>query len=95
MVVRKFTGKIDLNLEFISDQLAISERQLYRKVEGILGITPNKLVRIVRLQLAWEAIASGKYQTITEIANIAGYNSRAHFSRIFKEVYGIEVVELL
>lgn len=95
MVVRKFTGKIDLNLEFISDQLAISERQLYRKVEGILGITPNKLVRIVRLQLAWEAIASGKYQTITEIANIAGYNSRAHFSRIFKEVYGIEVAELL
>jgi len=95
MVVRKFTGKIDLNLEFISDQLAISERQLYRKVEGILGITPNKLVRIVRLQLAWEAIASGKYQTITEIANIAGYNSRAHFSRIFKEVYGIDVAELL
>jgi len=95
MVVRKFTGKIDLNLEFISDQLAISERQLYRKVEGILGITPNKLVRIVRLQLAWEAIASGKYQTITEIANISGYNSRAHFSRIFKEVYGIDVAELL
>ena len=94
-VVRKYTGKIDLNLNFISGELAISERQLYRRVERILGITPNKLVRIIRLQLAWEAIASGKYQTIKEISNIAGYHSRAHFSRIFKEIYGIDVAELL
>ena len=94
-VVRKFTGRIDLNLNFISGELAISERQLFRRVQRILGITPNKLVRVIRLQLAWEAIASGKYQTISEISNIAGYHSRAHFSKIFKEVYGIDVVELL
>jgi PAS domain S-box-containing protein len=94
-IVRKYTGKIDLNLSFISAELAISERQLHRRVDRILGITPNKLVRVIRLQLAWEAIASGKYQTITEISNIAGYHSRAHFSRIFREVYGIDVADLL
>jgi PAS domain S-box-containing protein len=94
-IVRKFAGKLDLNLNFISGELAISERQLHRRVDRILSTTPNKLVRIIRLQLAWEAIASGKYQTITEISNIAGYQSRAHFSRIFKQVYGIDVAELL
>jgi len=94
-VVRKYAGKLDMNLNLISDDLALSERQLFRRVDRILGITPNKLVRIIRLQLAWEAIGSGKYRTITEIANIAGYNSRAHFSKLFKEIYGIEVSELL
>lgn len=94
-VVRRNVSKPDLNLNFISDELALSQRQLFRRVDLILGITPNKLVRVIRLQLAWEAIASGKYRTIKEIANIAGYNSRTHFSKLFKEVYGIHVSELL
>ncbi len=94
-IVRKNAGKVDLNLTSISNELALSQRQLFRRVDRILGITPNKLVRVIRLQLAWEAIASGKYRTIKEISNIAGYHSRSHFSRLFKEVYGINVAELL
>ncbi|MFD0940210.1 PAS domain S-box protein [Pedobacter boryungensis] len=93
--VRKYVGKPDLNLNLISGELALSQRQLFRRVDSILGITPNKLVRVIRLQLAWEAIASGKYRTIKEISNIAGYSSRSHFSKLFKEVYGIQVSELL
>jgi len=94
-IVRDHVGKANLNLDLISDELALSQRQLFRRVHSILGITPNKLVRIIRLQLAWEAIASGKYRTVKEISNIAGYNSRGHFNRLFYEVYGIHVTELL
>lgn len=94
-IVRDHAGKADLNLELISDGLALSQRQLFRRVHSILGITPNKLVRVIRLQLAWEAIASGKYRTVKEISSIAGYNSRGHFNRLFYEVYGIHVAELL
>jgi AraC-like DNA-binding protein len=94
-IVRENAGKTDLNLELISDALALSERQLFRRVHSILGITPNKLVRVIRLQLAWEGIASGKYRTVKEISSIAGYNSRGHFNRLFYEVYGIKVADLL
>ena len=93
--VRNNVGRKQLNLNLISDELAISQRHLFRRVDQILGITPNKLVRVIRFQLAWEAIASGKYRTIKEISNIAGYSSRSHFSKLFKEVYGIHVLELL
>ena len=94
-IVRSNAGKNDINLAMISDGLALSQRQLFRRVDQILGITPNKLVRIIRLQLAWEAIASGKYRTVKEICNIAGYNSRSHFRKLFREVYGLQVSELL
>lgn len=93
--VRTNVGKQELSLKLIAGELAIGQRQLFRRVDHILGITPNKLVRVIRLQLAWEAIASGKYRTIKEISNIAGYSSRSHFSRLFKEVYGIAVSELM
>lgn len=94
-VVRKNVGKTELNLALVSGELALSQRQLFRRVDQLLGITPNKLVRVIRLQMAWEAIASGKYRTIKEVSAIAGYISRSHFSRLFKEVYGINVSELL
>jgi PAS domain S-box-containing protein len=95
MIVRNNVAKAELNLDLISDALALSQRQLFRRVDRILGITPNKLVRVIRLQLAWEAIATGKYRTIKEISHIAGYSSRSHFSKLFREVYGINVTELL
>ncbi|RZJ75690.1 MAG: PAS domain S-box protein [Flavobacterium sp.] len=94
-IVRQNAGKTEINLDMISDALALSQRQLFRRVHSILGITPNKLVRIVRLQLAWEAIASGRYRSVKEIASIAGYSSRGHFNRLFYEVYGIRVSDLL
>jgi len=94
-IVRKHTSSANFNLSVISDGLAISQRHLFRRVNSILGITPNELVRVIRLQMAWEAIASGRYRSIKEISNIAGYNSRSHFSRLFFEVYGISVSELL
>jgi len=93
--VRKNISRHDLNLNFISSELAISERQLFRQVNRIMHVTPNNLIRIIRLQMAWEAIATGKYKTITEISNIAGYNSRAYFKKLFEQVYGIDVGELI
>ncbi|WP_316804114.1 PAS domain S-box protein [Pedobacter nototheniae] len=94
-IVRENIGKIDLNLSFLSAELAMSERQLFRQVNRIMLITPNNLIRIIRLQLAWEAIGSGKYKTIAEISNIAGYSSRAYFKKLFEQVYGIDVAELI
>jgi len=46
-VVRNRAGKRELNLSLISNELAISERQLFRHVDRILGITPNRLVRVI------------------------------------------------
>ena len=93
--IRAYAGKLDLNISLISAELAVSERQIFRQIDRILGITPNRFIRIIRLHLAWEAIATGKYRTIAEIAAIAGYGSSRHFKKLFYEIYGIDVAELL
>ncbi|MCZ4224821.1 helix-turn-helix domain-containing protein [Pedobacter rhodius] len=93
--VKEHAGNKEIKLRSISSHLAMSERQLFRHVKRILNITPNKLVRVIRLQLAWEAIASGKYNSIAEISDIAGYGSRPYFKKLFFQVYGIRVEELI
>lgn len=93
--VRTYIGKTNINLLMVSDEMAISERQLFRRIKGITGLTPNKYIRIIRLQVAREAIDSGKYRTIAEISYIAGFETPAYFSKLFKEHYGRDVNELL
>jgi YesN/AraC family two-component response regulator len=95
MLVRKYTGRKDLNLAILSYDMAISERQLFRRIKSITGLTPNKYIRNIRLQIAREAIESGKYRTITEIAYAAGFETPAYFSKLFKEHYGRDVNDLL
>jgi CheY-like chemotaxis protein len=94
-LVRKYTGKTDLTLAALSYELAISERQLFRRIKSITGLTPNKYIRAIRLQIAREAIESGKYRTIAEVSHTAGFDTPAYFSKLFKEHYGRDVNELL
>ncbi|SEO41897.1 Helix-turn-helix domain-containing protein [Mucilaginibacter gossypiicola] len=94
-LVRKHTGKTDLTLAVLSYELAISERQLFRRIKSITGLTPNKYIRAIRLQIAREAIESGKYRTIAEVSYTAGFDTPAYFSKLFKEHYGRDVNELL
>ncbi|HEY9197672.1 MAG TPA: ATP-binding protein, partial [Mucilaginibacter sp.] len=93
--VRKYTGKTDLTLAMLSYELAISERQLFRRIKSITGLTPNKYIRAIRLQIAREAIESGKYRTIAEVSYVAGFDTPAYFGKLFKEHYGRDVNELL
>lgn len=94
-VVRHYAGKFELNLRSLSADMAISERQLFRQIKRIMGITPNQLVQTIRLHMAWEAIASRKYNTVGDIATVAGYTSKVHFKKLFNRVYGIDISELL
>ncbi|RYY34163.1 MAG: helix-turn-helix domain-containing protein [Sphingobacteriaceae bacterium] len=94
-LIRKYTGKADVNIKTLSYDMAISERQLYRRIKTITGITPNKYIRIIRLQLAHEAIKTGKYRTVSEISHAAGFGTPAYFNKLFKEVYNLNVGELL
>jgi AraC-like DNA-binding protein len=58
---------------------ALSERQLARRFEARVGIAPKLFGRVMRLQRAAVALASGA--TASAAAAIAGYSDQAHFTR--------------
>lgn len=93
--VKKYIGRVELNIALLSQELSISERQLFRRVKRILGITPNQLIQKVRLQVALEAIETGKYSTVAEISHIAGFSTPTYFGKLYKEVYDVNVQDLL
>jgi PAS domain S-box-containing protein len=91
-IIRKHTGKPKLNVRILSEGLYLSERQVHRRIKAILGVTPNKFIRIIRLQMAREAIADGRHHTMTEISRVAGFETTAYFKKIFRQAYKKDII---
>ena len=87
--------KGQLNLSDLSYDLAISERQLHRKCKTLLGLTPNKYIRILRLYWSKEFIDQYTYDTISEIAYAVGYFDTHYFSKLFFQQYGVSPKRML
>lgn len=71
----------------IADFMAVSERQLQRKVKGLVNRNPMDLFRDYRLDKAKDLLSTGKQ--ISLIADLCGFSSASYFSQCFKAKFGV------
>ncbi|MCJ8274169.1 MAG: AraC family transcriptional regulator [Psychrosphaera sp.] len=76
----------ELDLTIISAQMAMSNRQLQRKLKAMSGTTFGEVLRDYRLNQAYLLLNSG--EQIAAIADAVGFASSNYFSRCFKAKYG-------
>lgn len=90
--VREIVEANFINYEFSVEQLCklifMSHSQLHRKLDALTGCSPNKFIRIVRLNKAKELLTNPSL-SIAAIALDCGYNDPGYFARIFKQEMGI------
>lgn len=78
----------EFNLSILSDLLGIEQKQLYRKVRQLTGMTPVNYVRQLRMKKAAILLAQNKF-TISEVMYLVGYTNASYFSKCFSEMFGI------
>ncbi len=78
----------DLDVCSIASEMCMSQSTLYRKVKGLLGISPNEYIRKVRMSVAADMIKSGACN-VSEAAWKVNINSLAYFRKCFKEEFGV------
>jgi len=76
----------NLSMEFLSNELAMSKMQLYRKMKDIIGLTPTEYIRSVRLKQA-EKLLKTTNKTVQEIMYSCGFNNKTYFYREFAKKY--------
>ncbi len=86
-VFQKHFGDPDVPMSFIASELAMSERQLQRKVKALLGVSPLEALRQFRLEQAKELLQQQQQVGLT--AQACGFSSQSHFGRCFKEYVGV------
>jgi signal transduction histidine kinase/DNA-binding response OmpR family regulator len=78
----------DLTVSSLSQKLFLSERQLYREVQRITGMTPLKYIKEVRLQHARILLETKKMNSITEVAYACGFGTVPYFSQLYNKRFG-------
>ena len=80
------------NSEYSVDQLArdvaLGRTNLYKRMQTMLGITPNDFIRSVRLKRA-AVLLSDTDLSIVEISERVGFNTPRYFSSSFKAMFGV------
>lgn len=76
-----------LNADYLSSKIGVSQSQLYRKLKALVGETPNTFIRNIRLQKSLTLLKSTDLN-ISEIAYELGFTNPSYFSKSFHKKYG-------
>ena len=80
--------RLDLNANYLATNMAISERQLARKVRLLTGLTVGKYMQEIKLQKARNLIEQNALHTIAEVGYACGFKSPSYFTKLFTEHFG-------
>ena len=63
----------DFGVTLLADELAMSERTLYRSLKTSTGLTPNNFIKEVKLKRARTFLESESYRSVAEVAHASGF----------------------
>jgi CheY-like chemotaxis protein/AraC-like DNA-binding protein len=86
--VDQHLSDFEFDVEALAKQMAVSRRQLFRKLKAVTGGTPNALIRSLRLKRAAQLLRESQ-MTITEITYAVGFSDLKHFRSVFREQFGV------
>ncbi|MFR9557679.1 MAG: two-component regulator propeller domain-containing protein [Rikenellaceae bacterium] len=78
-----------IDMDYIASELLLSRSALYQKIKALVGNTPYELLKNYRLTRAADMLQQGDGTNVNEVCYSTGFKNRAHFSRVFKERFGV------
>ena len=84
----------EFGVEQLASEIGFSRSQLHRKIRSLTGYVPNTFMRNIRLKQAARMFQEG-HTNVTQVLYSVGFNTPSHFSKCFRELYGLNPSEYL
>ena len=81
------TLRAPLSVKQLATSVGVSERSLLRRFRATLEVSPQQYYRALRLDTGRRLLDNSDL-SVTEIAIACGFDSRAAFTRAFKQAFG-------
>jgi len=86
--INEHINDTDLTVEVLSEHANYSKVQFYRIIKNLTELTPNDIIKTIRLQKAKEMLSTGKY-SVSDVCYQVGFNDPKYFRKCFKEYYNL------
>ena len=87
-IIKKNIKETDFSIDDLCDIMGLSRSNLYRKLKGLIQISPSDLIIKIKLNHAEELMKTKTISRISDIAYESGFNDPKYFSTLFKKHYG-------
>ena len=87
-IVERHLADFEFDIAALAHNMAVSRRQLFRKLKAVTGCTPNVFIRTLRLKRAAQLLRESP-MTVTEITYAVGFSDLKHFRNLFREQFGV------
>lgn len=81
-------GNQEYTVDQMASDIALSRSNLYRRMQAMLGITPNEFLRNVRLKHAARLLTETD-MPVSKVSLAVGFNSPRYFSQNFRKMFGV------
>jgi signal transduction histidine kinase/DNA-binding response OmpR family regulator len=86
-VINEHLSDTSFGVELLAEKMSVSRSLLLKKIEALVGESPNELIKRTRLNKAAKLIEN-KFGNISEIALEVGFNNPSYFAECFKKQFG-------
>jgi len=87
-VIEQHIGDSNFGVEWLAHDVALSPRQLQRRLRASIGLSAGGLIRVMRLQRAAQLLER-RAGNVSEIAYKVGFQDPIYFSRIFRHMFDV------
>ncbi len=78
----------EINMNHLARELGKNRSMFFKKVKAITNNSPAELLKEYRLKRGAELLQQGEH-SVNDICYLIGFKDRSHFSRVFKDKYGM------
>jgi YesN/AraC family two-component response regulator len=87
-IIKNNIKESDFSIDDLCDIMGLSRSNLYRKLKGLIQMSPSDLIIKIKLAHAEEIMKNKTQARISDIAYESGFSDPKYFSTLFKKHYG-------
>lgn len=87
-VIKNNLTENDFSIDNLCEIMGLSRSNLFRKLKGLIQISPSDLIIKIKLSHAEELMKKKVHSRISDIAYESGFQDPKYFSTLFKKHYG-------
>lgn len=77
----------DLNVNALCELSGFSNKQIYRKIKQLTGMSPVEYIKSIRMKKAAMLLQQKKF-TVAEVMYMVGFSNHSYFSKCFQSEFG-------